>query len=213
MNREKTMNRIKRLIAISVFSLLVLSLPAIASGQSRNRDRDDDRYGNGGYNNGGYGNGGYDHGQYGRNGDYGDMRSTVRSLKNNTRELQRHLDNDLDNSRYNGTRREDEINRLAKDFRNAVNRLSESNNNYGNYGRRDDKIDRVLSLGSQLDRAFSRIRVDYHIRETWSDIRNDLRVLENGYGGYNNNRYPNGNNNRYPNGNNTRRNLPSWWPF
>lgn len=193
------MNRIMNLVAIGIFSILVLGIPAIASAQYR--DRDDDRYDNNGK-----------YGQYGNNG-YGDMRSTIRGLKNRARELQRHLDNDLDNSRYNGTRREDEINRIAKDFRNAVNRLSESNNNNGNYGRRDEKVDRVLSLGSQLDRAFSRTRVDYHVEEIWSEIRNDLRVLGNGYGGYNNNRYPNGNNNGYPNGSNNRRNLPSWWPF
>ena len=43
---EKTMNRIKNLIAISAFSLLILGLPAIASAQ---------------WNGGGYGgnNGGY----------------------------------------------------------------------------------------------------------------------------------------------------------
>lgn len=208
MYREKTMNRIKNLIAIGVFSLLVLGIPAIASAQSRDRDwdDDDDRYSNGGYNNGRYGNG------RSGNGQYGDMRSIVRNLKNNARELQRHLDRDLDDSRYNGSRREDQLNDLARQFRTAVNRLSESNNNNGNYGRRDDKVDRVLNLGSQLGQSLSRSRLDYHIQEVWSDIRNDLQQLENAYG-YNNrnNRYPT--NNRYP-GTGTRRiGLPSWWPF
>jgi hypothetical protein len=207
MNREKTMNRIRNFIAISAFTLLVLGIPAIASGQSRDRDRDrdDDRYGNGGYDNGGYNNG-----QNGNQRQYGDMRSTVRDLKNRARELQRHLDRDLDNSRYDGGRREDQLNELAKQFKNAVNRLSESNNNYGNNGRRDDKVDRVLNLGSQLDRSLSGARLDYHVQEIWSGIRHDLQVLGNGYGGYNNN-------NRNNRGNRTggwgNGNKPSWWPF
>ena len=197
------MKRIRNFIAIGAFSLLVLGIPAIASAQNRDRDRDrdDDRYGNGGYNNGGYNNG-----QYGNNGNYGDMRSVVRDLKRNARELQRHLDNDLDDSRYNGSRREDQLNDLARRFKDAVNRLSESNN-----GRQDDKVQRVLDLGAQLERPLSRSGLDYHIQETWNDIRNNLQTLRNySSGGYNNNNRNNRNNRGWGNGNNNR---PSWWPF
>jgi hypothetical protein len=193
------MRSIKNWLTLGAFSLLVLGIPSIASAQ---RQYDPNYPNNGGY---GYPNGGYGNGQYGNYGN-NDMRSTVRDLKNRARELQQHLDRDLDHSRYDGSRREDQLNELAKDFKNAVNRLSESNNNYDRYGRRDDKVDRVLSLGSQLDRSLSRSRLDYHVQELWSGIQYDLQVLGNGYGGYNNN-------NRYPNGNNNRRNLPSWWPF
>lgn len=206
------MNRVRNFMAIAAFSLMVLGLPAIASAQSR--DRDDDRNGN----NGGYNNGGYNNGQNGQYGNYGDMRATVRDLKNLARELQRHLDRDLDDSRYNGSQREDQLNELARRFRDAVNRLSESNNNYGNYGRRDDKIDRVLDLGSQLGRSLSRSRLDYHVEEIWSGIRYDLQVLDNGDAGYNNNNRNNRNtgNGGWGNGRgngNGRNGLPSWWPF
>ncbi|MEJ7847312.1 MAG: hypothetical protein WKF92_04390 [Pyrinomonadaceae bacterium] len=60
------MNRIKNLIAISAFSLLILGLPAIASAQW-----------NGGY--GGYGNG-------------GNIRATVRNLKNKARNFENSVD-------------------------------------------------------------------------------------------------------------------------
>lgn len=194
------MNRVKNLITITAFSLLVLCLPAIASAQYGNRNDPYNR--NGGYNNGGYGNGGYNNGQY------DDMRSIVRDLKSQTRELQRHLDRDLDNSRYNGSRREDQLNAMAKQFRTAVNRLSESNN-----GPNDNDVRRVVDLGWQLDRNFSRSGLDYHIEEIWSNIQNDLRALD-GSSRYNNGN--NRNNRNYPNNyptNNNRRNLPSWWPF
>lgn len=216
MKWEKTMKRIKNFIAIGAFALLVLSLPAIASAQSRDRDwdDDDDRYGN---------NGRYDdrdgrNGRYGGYDNYGDTRSIVRSLKSKARELQRHLDRDLDNSRYDGSRREDQLNDLAHRFRNEVNGLSESNKS--NNRRRDNRVDRVLNLGQQLDRALSRTRVDGHIRQLWSDIRYDLDALDRQYGYYdNNNRNRNRRNNgygNYPNnypGNTNRNGLPSWWPF
>ena len=198
MKREKTMNRVKGLIAIMAFSLLVLCLPAIASAQWGNPN---DPYGR----NGGYNNGGNNNGQYG---NYGDMRSIVRDLKGRSRELQKHLDRDLDNSRYDGSRREDELNDLARRFKNEVNGLSESNNNYGS-GHRDNRVDRVLDLGSQLDRALSRTRLDYHVQELVNGIQSDLNALRNAYG------YNNGRNNRNGNGGggNSRNNRPSWWPF
>lgn len=208
------MNRFKNWLAVGAFSLLVLGIPAIASAQwgggqyDPNNRNNSDPYGR----NGGYNNGGYNNGQYG---NYRNTRSVVRDLKSATRELQRHLDNDLDNSRYNGSRREDQLNDLAKQFRSSVNRLSESNN-----GPRDNDIQRVLDLGRQLDRYLSRTGVDYHIQETWNQIQNDLNQLDNsnGYDNSRNNRYPQ-TNNRYPQPNNrypqtgNRRNLPSWWPF
>ncbi len=209
------MKRIKNLLAIGAFSLLVLGIPAIASAQYNGGN---DPYGR----NGGYNNGGYNNGQYGNNGNYTDMRSVVRDLKNHSRELQKHLDRDLDRSRYNGSRREDQLNGLARQFKDAVNRLSESNN-----GRQDNNIQRVLDLGSQLERSLSRSGLDYHIQESWNSIRYDLQLLRNSYGGYNNNNnnnrnggWNNGNNrnypNNYPNGNGNGRgnnNRPSWWPF
>ena len=200
------MKRINILTAIFSMSLLVLALPAIASAQYGQYDP----YGrNGQYDSYGRNGGYYGNGQYG---NYGDMRSTVRDLKHRARELQRHLDNDLDHSRYDGSRREDQLNDLARRFRNEVEALSESNNrNYGGYGggygRRDNRVDRVLDLGNQLGRRLSRSRLDDHIQDIWSGIQYDLNTLGNAYGyngRYNNRGYGNG-------GYNTGK--PSWWPF
>ena len=200
------MNRIKILISISAFSLLVLCLPAIASAQ----------WGNGGYNNGGYNNGGYNNGGY-NNGNYGgDMRSIVRDLKNRTNQFQRQLDRDLDHSRINGTRREDEINGLAKQFRNAVNDLDNNGfYNNGGYGSRNDyQMQRVANIASQIDRSVGRGNISPNTRSIWQGIRGDLQRLGAGYGGYNNNNN-NNRNNRNSNGGwgNNRNGRPSWWPF
>lgn len=194
------MNRFRSLITISAFSLMVLCLPAIASAQYGGYG------GYGGYGNGGYGNGGYNNGRYG-NGGYGDMRSVIRDLKNKAGDFQRQLDRDLDHSRVNGTRREDQINQLARDFRNAVNRLD--SNNYNN-GRNDYRMQEVFNLASQIDRNLNRVGT-YNSQGIWQSIRYDLQQLGsyNG-GGYNNGR---GNRNGGWNRNGGRNGLPSWWPF
>ena len=167
--------------------MLVLILPAIASAQWRDP--------NGGY----YPNGGYGNGQY------GDMRSTIRDLKSRAKEFQKQLDRDLDHSRYNGTRREDQMNRLAKDFKSEVNGLHNGNGNQ-DYNR----VQRVLDLGSQIDRSVSRSGMSYNSQNIWSGVRSDLDTLGRAYG-YNGNYRNNPNNRNYPN--NNRRNLPRWWPF
>jgi hypothetical protein len=192
------MNRFRSLITISAFSLMVLCLPAIASAQ----------YGTyGGY--GGYGNGGY-----GNNGSYGDTRSTVRDLKNKARDFQSQLDRDLDHSRYNGSRREDQMNNLAREFRNAVNRLDSNNYNNGRYDNRNDyRLQEVFNIASQIERSIGRSGVSYNSQGIWQGIRYDLQRLGSGYnnnnrgGGRNNGGWNNGNRNGNRNG------LPSWWPF
>lgn len=195
---------------------MVLSLPAIASAQSRSRDRNDDRYGNnGGYNNGGY----YGNGQYGNYG-YGNMSSTIRSLKSKARDFQRQLDRDLDRSRINGTRREDHMNQLADRFKDAVNDLDNSafDNNRRYNSSNDRKLRRVFDTAGQVERSISRSGISATSRHMWSSIRNDLQTLSraagngnyrnNGNGGWNNTGgWGNGRNN------NTRNGMPSWWPF
>jgi hypothetical protein len=198
-----TMKRIKGFITLGMFSLLLLGIPAVASAQWGGGY---DPYGrNGGYDP--YGrNGGYD--PYGRNVGYGNTRNLVRSLKDRSKELQRQIDRELDRGRWDDSRREDRINDIARDFRNAVNRLD--NNGRSN----DGEIRRVMDLAGQMDRALARGRFSYNVTGLWQSIRNDLQQLGYGYydnrnnrGRYPGNQYPG---NQYP----SRRNgLPSWWPF
>jgi hypothetical protein len=189
------MNRFRSLITIAAFSLAVLCLPVIASAQYGNGGYGGyGGYGNGGYNNGGYNNGGYN------NGGYGDMRSVIRSLKNKAGDFQRQLDRDLDHSRVNGTRREDQINQMARDFRNAVNRLDSNGRN------NDYRMQDVYSIASQIDRQVN--RVGGNSRGIWQSIRYDLQRLGQYNGGGYNNRRTN-RSGSWGNGNG----LPSWWPF
>jgi hypothetical protein len=165
------MNRFKSLVAIFAFSLLVLSLPIVASAQWRDNRRNDDYYGNGGYN---------------RN-----LQGTIRNLKNRSERFERQIDRELDRSRYDGRRQEDRINDMARDFANAVERLDDEYDNRRDYNSSRDEAQRVLQLGLQLDRALSRGRLSYNVQNEWNRIRQDLQVISNAFGGYyndNNNR-------------------------
>lgn len=182
------MNRLRNLLVLSAFSLLILGLPSVASAQWRN----DDPYGRN--RNGGYGN---------RN-----MRSVVDRLKDNSRDFSNRLDRELDNSRYDDRNREDRINQIAKDFRNAADRLEDrfdDRNNRNNSGY--NEAQQVLRLGNQLENALRRARLSGGLQNQWSAIRQDLNAVSNYYG-YNNNRGRGNNRNG-----NWRNNIPFPLPF
>ena len=175
-------NRPRLIPTLIAAALMAVFLPLIASAQGsydpwgRNRDRDygrdrrNDNYG-------GYGN---------RN-----LRDVARRLDDRSGDFQRHLDSSLDRGRYDDTRREDNINELARQFRNAASRFRD---------RVDDRdggsneARNLLQIGSRMDNLMARLRVDGRTQSDWSRIRQDLRTVANaygigyggGYGGYGN---------------------------
>ncbi len=167
------MNRFKNLFAVFAFSLLVLALPTIASAQWRDRDRDDD---------------------YNRNGRYNrNLESTIKNLKNRSKDFEKRLDRELNRSRYDDRNREDRLNRLAEDFRRAANDLDRSYDNRRDYNRSADEARRVIQIGQRLGNALYRSGLSYNVQNDWNRIQQDLNILSNAYG-YNNR---NNRNNRY----------------
>ena len=189
------MNKIKNIIAISVFSLMVLALPAVATAQWGGNNRGYDPYG--GNNRAGY---------YG-----GNLEGVAQRLRDRSRDFERQVDRELNNNRrgggilggilnggiYNGGNRgygNDRIKRLAEDFRHATdqfeNRVDGGGNNrrdnYRDLSRGEQAAQRMLSIGSQLDRELNNYRVSSSLRSRWNAIENDLRLVANAY--RNNNR-------------------------
>ena len=192
------MNRLRNLFGIFAFSMLLLSLPTIASAQWRNdRDNDDDDVysrNDNSRNNRNNRNGDY---RNSRNGGYnGDLQSTIKNLKNGSKRFERQLDRELDNSRYDGGDREDRINQIAKDFADAAKDLDDRYDNRGNYNTGDNEAQRVLQLGNQLDREISRARLNGSIQSDWDNIRYDLDTLANAYNDNNTNNNRNNRSNR-----------------
>lgn len=204
------MNKIKAMVAISAFSLLILGLPAIASAQW-----------GGGY--GGYGNGGYGNGGYGYN-----IKSTVKNLKNKAERFENAVDryDDDDDDRYNrggyggyggygnggygNNNYGRNLERLADQFKDATDDLEDAYGNGRNMNNSADEARRVLDIASQIDReVYNSRRGGNNVSGQWNSMRQDLNMLANAYG-YNNNNRNNRNNRR--NGN-WRNNIPFPLPF
>lgn len=178
---------IKHIFFYAFLLACFLVVPATtASAQYRNDPyygRDDDRYGR-------------DDDRYGRNDDryernrrrdrYDDrnrnnsryVRDAVKRLEDNSDHFRKALDRALDDSRYDNSRREDNILNVASQFEEATDDLSESYNNRN----ADQKVRLVLDLGSRLDRFVNRNRLDGRTENLWSQIRQDLRTVADAYG-------------------------------
>ena len=179
------MTRLRNIIALTAFALMVLALPSVASAQWRDRDRNDDYYGNSRYN---------------RN-----IRATVQNLKNRSRNFERRIERIDDrrddrrdrNDRYDpwGRNRNsgyysNNLENLAERFRDAADDLADAYGNGRNLNGSRDEAQRVLQLGSQIDNELARSRSNRNAQREWDQIRYDLRVISDvyGYGNYRNNR-------------------------
>ncbi|MBV9209509.1 MAG: hypothetical protein JOZ52_02705 [Acidobacteria bacterium] len=143
---------------------MALALPALAAAQGgygtygRNDRRNDDRY------------------------DQRRLRDSTRRLKSLSEDFRKHLDSALDRSRYDDSRREDNINNTARNFEDAADNLKDRADDR-NLSRSSGEARRVLQLGAQLDRFMERTRLsDGRVNSDWSRIRQELRTIADIYG-------------------------------
>jgi hypothetical protein len=154
-------------------AFIVLSLPAMAAAQGynpwwqeRDNGRDNSRRSD-------------DYNRYQRE----RLRNSARRVNDLSRQFERDLDRTLDRSRFDGSFREDRINDVARDFRNAADdfkdRLGDARNLYRSTGAARN----LLQLGARIDRIMSRVRFsDSRAVSDWAHIRQELRVISDAYG-------------------------------
>ena len=187
------MANLRRFIPTAIAAALVaLFLPLVVSAQWGNNDRRDNR----------------NNGRYDNRYDNRTLRDAARRIDDRSGDFQRHLDSALDRSRIDDTRREDNINQIAAEFRHAASRFRNRVGDGRDNNRGADEAQRLMQLGSRIDRVIGRARLDSRTRSDWSQIRQDLRVIGDFYrGAYNNGGY-NDRNNRGNNNNEWWRRLP-----
>ncbi|HYH86189.1 MAG TPA: hypothetical protein VEX60_12105 [Pyrinomonadaceae bacterium] len=178
-------NRRFNFLAFAAIALCALSIPSAANAQGsiwdrirdraeqeRERDnnrngRNDDRYGR-------------------RNGRISDserrqLRDVARRISDRSRDLQRDLDRALDRSRHDGTRREDNINNEARQFRDIANRFRNVAGDSNDLHRSRDEASELINAAQRLDRLMGRVRSDSRTHNDWAQIRADLRTVADIY--------------------------------
>jgi hypothetical protein len=164
-------NRRRFIPTVIAAALVALFLPLIASAQGSYDPWGRDRRDNGRYDN-----------RY----DNRTLRDAARRLANMSGDFQRHLDGALDHSRIDGTRREDNINQIAAEFRNAASQFRYRVGDGRDLNRGAGEAQRLLQLGSRIDRLVARARLDRRTESDWMQIRQDLRLIGDFFAGRNN---------------------------
>jgi hypothetical protein len=159
-------------LKVSIFAagVLALCLPVVAAAQWGSYP--DNRYPDNSYPSRSRDNGRYDD-RY--------LRDSVQRLDRLSKDFENDMDRALDHSRVDGTRREDEINSVVKDFRRAVGNLKSRVGNGRDLNRSVNEAERVLQLADQVDRYGAR-RLDSRTSSEWSQIQSELRTISDVYG-------------------------------
>jgi hypothetical protein len=167
MNMTKLTNRIGSLAMafVFLFGIFIISgTVAEAQWRDRNNDRREDR----------------------RNNRWGNtnkraIENLVRRVEQRTDSFVRQFDRALDNSRADGTRREDRLNDLASELERATNQLRREFDRSDSLQENRDEVERCISIASRIDRAISRGRVGNGVQNTWRTLRNELNALARAY--------------------------------
>ena len=104
----------------------------------------------------------------------GNFKETLKQLEEDSDRFAKSLDNDLDHSRLNGTRREDEINAYVHEFEEATDRLKDR---YEDRGSAPGLARTVLERGRSIDRFMRRNRTGGRSEEDWRQVRKSLDKL------------------------------------
>lgn len=104
----------------------------------------------------------------------GQMQQLLDSIERRTDRFRSSLDSELDNSRLNGSRREDNINQFVRDFEQATSRLRDRFNKRESV---DDDVREVLNRASRIDNFLRRRRLGGGVESDWARLSQDLSTL------------------------------------
>lgn len=143
---------VSRLImaAIALFMVAVVSAPAEAQYGRRYRSR------------------GYSKAQ---------VEQIIRRLENQSDRFVRSFDRALDNSRADGTMREDNLNQRARDLENSLDVLRREFDRTDRYQDTRSQVSNVLSVAEDINRAVRNRRLRGNTERLWAQVRSELNSL------------------------------------
>ena len=105
----------------------------------------------------------------------------IRRLENQSDRFVRSFDRSLDNSRADGTRREDNLNQRARDLENALDILRQEFDRTDRYEDTRSQVSSVLNVAEDINRAVRSRRLRGNTERLWSQVRSELNYLASVY--------------------------------
>ncbi len=91
------------------------------------------------------------------------------------------FDDSLDNSRLNGSQREDNLNDRAKDLENATDELRRDFDRNDRWIENRDEVQRCLNVAADINVVVQRRRLGKGTENNWSNVRRELNALAQAY--------------------------------
>jgi len=110
-----------------------------------------------------------------------EIENLIRRVEQRTDTFVRQFDRSLDNSRIDGTRREDRLNERARELEKATDQLRSRFNRSDSLSESRDEVQRVVRLASEIDKAIRRGRVGNGVQNSWSNLRSEINALARAY--------------------------------
>ena len=105
----------------------------------------------------------------------------IRRLENQSDRFVRSFDRSLDNTRVNGTMREDNLNQRARDLENALDVLRQEFDRTDRYQDTRTQVSSVLNVAEDINRAVRNRRLRGNTERLWSRVRSELNTLASVY--------------------------------
>ncbi|MDQ3181381.1 MAG: hypothetical protein M3Q33_12775 [Acidobacteriota bacterium] len=90
-------------------------------------------------------------------------------------------DKSLDRSNLDGTKREDVLNRRAKDLERATDELSREFDRQDTWRENKDEVSKCLNIASDIDRTVRNRRLGANTESIWARVRFELNTLADVY--------------------------------
>ena len=107
-----------------------------------------------------------------------EVEQIIHHIESQSDTFRKSLDHALDKSRFNGTRREDDINAFVKDFYKETKRLHD---HFDSHKSTANDVQTVLDRASQIDQFMRRNRLKKDAQKDWSTLRAYLDELAQVY--------------------------------
>lgn len=107
-----------------------------------------------------------------------EVEQTIHRIENESDKFRSSLDSALDKSRFNGSRREDDINAFVKDFYSETKRLHDHFDAHKSTGA---DVQSVLDRAARIDDFMRRYRLTSKAQNDWSTLRTNLEELAKVY--------------------------------
>ncbi len=105
----------------------------------------------------------------------------IKRVEQRTDVFVRQFDRALDNSRLDGTRREDRLNERARQLETAADELRREFDRGDSLQENRDEVQRLVNIASQIDKVIRRGRVGSGVQSSWRNLRSELNALARVY--------------------------------